>query len=354
MESELERISEWVSLQLAKGYAPRLSEVLDYAYKELGLMHLKRSQIARTLRLHKSYVMTSSQQREAKRAGKFRSIITNTLGQLHADIAYIGLSKDYETPKTYQAGILIAIDILSKYKYAVIIRKNKSAPQMVKAFKELLDQHRQQFPNGHLIKSISFDQETSVMGKLVQSFLKDNNITFHSFAFTSSKAKLAENSIRYFRNAIKRLMIDDPSRRWWTILDNVVKYLNEQPIRIKNKSFSWRPIDINQSNLNEYLDNLYKANPVQYHTQFSLASELAQFKYNLDSLVRVKKIATSSNVLEKRSEISLEPALFKIVERIAYLTKATTVGKAYRCINVQSREEEIFDESEIVETTILK
>ena len=346
MSQQLEKVNDWVSEQLAKGWAPRLADVLDYLYKELGFTNLKQSQIAKSLRLHPSYLMTSTQQREAKRARKYRSIITNSLGHLHADIGYISLSRDYETPKMYQAGILIAIDVLSKFKYAIIIRK-----QMVKAFEGLLEQHRQTYPNGHLIKSISFDRETSVMGNRVQTFFKENNIQFHAFSFTSSKSKMAENSIRYFRNSLKRLMYNDSSRRWWKILDSLVNFLNQQPIRIRNKSLPWKPADVNQGNLNEFLASVYKANPIQYHSQFSLASELAKFKYNLDTLIRVKKIATSSSVLEKRSEITLDAPIFKILEQIAYLTAAGTIGIAYRCINIETGQEEIFDEAEITITS---
>ena len=350
MDSDLDKVMDWVTLQLGKGMVPRLSDVVEFSRVNMGLRHIKRSAIARALRLHDAYMMTSSQQREPKRALKYRSIVAHSLGHLHCDILFMGLSRDYETPKTFQAGILLAVDVVSKYKYAIILRKDRSAVSMVRAFTTLLDQHRKQFENGHLIKSISFDRETTVTGKLVQQFFKQNNISFHAFSLTSSKAKLSENSIRYFRNALRRLMLMDPSQRWWHMVDQTIQFLNQQPIRVQHKTLTWRPADINSSNVKSYLADVYKADPTFYHTQFTVAPELVQFKFPLGTLVRVKKIYSSSNVLEKRSEISLDANIFKVTEHIAYLTRAKTLAAAYRCINTRTLEEEIFDQAELAET----
>lgn len=348
MDKEIETVMTWVNNQLSKGMPPRLSEVLSYAYKNLGFTHIKKSKIAQALRLQKSYVMTSSQQRQPKRSKKRRMILTESLGHLHADIFYIGLSKNYSTPKTFQAGVLLAIDVLSRYKYAVILKGSKSAPSIVKAFTDLIKQHDAQF--SHRIKSISFDQETSVMSKLVQEFFKQESITFKYFDFTSSKSKLAENSIRYLRNAVARLMTDDPSRRWWQFLPELIDSFNKQPIRINNKSLPWRPIDVTVETLEAFLADLYKVAPVYYHAQFPIATQLVNFKYKVGTLVRVKKIVSSSAVLEKRSEISLESSLFEVVEQIAYINKAKKISLCYRCINIKTKQIEIFDQDEITES----
>lgn len=353
IEEQLKTLMEWVTLELAEGRVPRVIDVVEYALKTRGYTKLTRARIAGALRLHPSYMMNSSQQRQRKRSRKHRSVTVNSLGTLHADIGFFTLSRDYSTPKTYQAGYLIAKDVLSRYTYGVIIKKNRTAPSMVRAFTTLLEQHQRAFPGGHRIQSISFDRETSVMSKLVQTFFKENFIQFHAFQHTSSKAKFAESSIRQLRTTIKRLLLSHPEERWWTIFDRAIQALNQQPIVIRGIKLPWRPIDINQSNVNDFLDQLYKKIPVQLHTQSPIAPGVVKnFSFNVGDYVRTKKIITSSALIgEKRSEISLDPDIFVVTDTLAYLTSASTINKAYICENVRTRETEVFDEHDVAKTT---
>ena len=185
--TELDIVMEWVTEQLkSKGDVPRVEDVIRYAHQTLGYRHLKRASVARRLRLHSSYLMSSSQTRGQRRSRRYRPIVTNTLGMWHGDIGYFSVKREYETPITYRAGYLVFKDILSGYMYAIILRKNKSADSIIRAIERVLQQHKQRF--SHHIKSISFDQETSVMSNKVQSFLRDNSIAFHAFKYSSSKS----------------------------------------------------------------------------------------------------------------------------------------------------------------------
>ena len=51
---------------------------------------------------------------------------------------------------------------------------------MIIAFKEIFEKFEKQ-TNGLKVKSLAFDKERSVTSIAVQSFLKDNSITFHPF-----------------------------------------------------------------------------------------------------------------------------------------------------------------------------
>jgi hypothetical protein len=60
---------------------------------------------------------------------------------------------------------------------------------------------------------------------------------------------------------------------------------------------------------------------------------------------------TSSAVIgEKRSAVSVEQDSFIVAEHIAYVNARFEIGRAYRCINKRTREEEIFDENDIAES----
>lgn len=350
-QNQLEEIMKWVSERLEEGESPRVSDVVEYAHQVLGWTHLKKSQIAAKLRLHPSFIFNSAQQRQKFRSRKYRPIATNTLGLLHCDIGYFGLSRNYETPVTYRAGFLAAKDVLSRFTYAVILRKSKSAKALIAALSTLLEKHKAQF--NHNIKSVSFDREPGIMSSDVQEFFRTNNISFHPFKYSVSKAKHSENAIRLIRTAMTRQLRAHPGKRWWQLLDQVVASLNSRKIRINHKTLRWAPKDINQETLPAFLQTLKKTAPSHYWAQFALAPDLVQFKYAIGTLVRPKLIVTSSAVLGvKHSERNLEEDIFIVTEHIAYVSAAYTVGRAYRCELIkQPSHFEIFDESDLAETT---
>jgi len=352
---ELDVLMEWVNEQhRTKFYVPRLSDVIKYAYTTLGYHQLTQSAISRRLRLHPAYHMNSSQKRTYHRGKRYRPIIVNTLGTLHGDIGFFAVTRDYETPARYRGGYLILKDVLSRFLYVAILNKNRSADSIIRGFKQILDKHNQQFgPDGHRIKSISFDRETSVMSKKVQAFLQENNISFHPFKYSASKSKMAENAIRLIRTDMKRLAQPKKGFYWWNLMDKIVDGLNQKEIVINKKRLGWAPADINKSNMHRFLRDLDNADPAHYFGQFEVATHLVKFKFPVGSVVRPKLIVTSSAVIgEKRSEINLEQDPFLIVEHIAYVNAQLEASPAYRCMNTHTREEEIFDENDLAESML--
>jgi len=95
--------------------------------------------------------------------------------------------------------------------------------------------------------------------------------------------------------------------RWWHLLQSAVDSLNAREIRIKGKGIGFAPRDVNHSNVDEVLGRLQKRDPSYFYTQFQIAPQLANFKFQLHDVVRPKLIVTSSEVIGvKRSERSLE------------------------------------------------
>jgi hypothetical protein len=189
------------------------------------------------------------------------------------------------------------------------------------------------------------------MSKKVQDFLRDNKIKFHAFKFSSSKSKMAENAIKQIRNVMAKLIEQMAEKRWWHLIHEVVNILNHRNIVIRGKRLSWRPRDVTVSTLDEFLQDLYKANPVQRFSQYEISPQTVSFKYPVNTVVRPKLIVTSSAVIgEKRSSISVEQDSFIVAEHIAYVNARFEIGRAYRCINKRTREEEIFDENDIAES----
>ena len=355
---ELDEVMEWVSERLAsESGVPRVDDVVRHAYTVLGYRDLKRADIAKRLRLHPAYLMSSSQTRGKNRWKRYRPILANALGHLHGDLGFFAVRREYETPVTFRAGYLILKDVLSRFTYVTILQRSKSAESMVRAFQDVLEQHARFFgtENGsssssghHRILSIAFDQETSVMSKKVQDFLRDNHIAFHPFQYTASKSKMAEGAIKLVRKAMARLLWNQPKRRWWRLMDKVVAILNNQLIRVNNRTLPWRPVDVNKRNLAQFRQALHKADPVRFFGQYELSARHVRFKFPVGSIVRPKLIVTSSAVVgEKRSEVSLEADPFLVTRQLAYVNARFEVGRAYRCTNRRTLQEEIFDQDDL-------
>ena len=345
-EKELNQVMKWVSDRLRYNDVPRVSDA--YEYSKTMQFNLSKMTIANKMRGHPHYHMNMPQQRQASRSQKYRPIQVNSLGHLHADIGKFSVVSEYETPISFRAGYLVAIDVLSRFVYVVILKKSKSADAILRALQQLMEHHKEHHPD-YSIKSISFDKEPGIMSSKIQDFLKRNNISFHAFQLSSSKAKMAEATIRRIRTAYARLYQMDKSNRWWRLMPDMVRQFNTQTIVIDGKRTDFRPVDINTGNVEQFVLQLQKKAPAYYYSQYQISPRFVDFKYVIGMYVRPKRISTSSAVLgQKHSEKTLEDDLFRIEELIPFVTRAMTIYKAYRCTHTLKGYSEIFEEDVIV------
>ena len=346
---ELESLLDWLEERLRLGDVPRLSDIFQYA-KEKNYK-LKRKEIVERVQLHPTYMFNMDQHRQKARSNKNRPILGMSLGRLHADIGFFTKSRNYETPPTYQSGYLVARDVVSRYTYIVILRGNRRAQSMISAFEKIFQQHREAGFT-HPVRSIAFDKETSVMSKAVQAFLAESNVNFVAFQHSSSKSKMAENSIKQIRTIMARLIRDSKNTsRWWNLMAQVRRILNSREIYIDGKPTGFSPEKITGENLEEFIQAVYKRSPALFFSQFSLDPRLIKFKFPVGSFVRAKLLVTSSAAIgEKRSETNLTAESFGVVEHIPYVAKDLSLGRAYKCQDLKTKEVEIFDEQDLVLT----
>ncbi len=120
-QKQLGVLMDWVTQSIKhEGWVPQLVNVMEQAVKGFRYRDLKKSAVSRQLRLHPYYHMNSQQMRGQHRAGRYRPIVVNHLGILHADLGYFSKSRHFEPPPpTFQAGFLIAKDVLSRFIYVV-------------------------------------------------------------------------------------------------------------------------------------------------------------------------------------------------------------------------------------------
>jgi hypothetical protein len=357
-KQQLDVLMNWVTDQFKKYDPPRFSDVFDYAYRVLGFTTLKKGVIRKALRLHPGYAVNARQSRRPLRSGKHRPVIVNNLGNLHADLAYFSVTREYETPVSFRSGYLVAKDILSRFTYVAILNKTKSTDAIKKAFDEIFAKFRKQ-NNGLKVTSVSFDKEPAVMSKVMQNYFKERNVMFHAFENSASKSKFAEGAIRLLRETIVRLKLnpDKSEKRWWHLIQIAVDVLNSQPIRVNDKYLTqengiyFTPRDVNQENLNYFISQLHKAAPSYYFSQFDVAPSLVKFKFNVNDFVKPKLIVTSSAALGlKRSEVTLENKVFVITKKLGFVSRAFTIEPLYICKNILTNKIEAFEEDNIALT----
>ncbi len=179
-DQQLKIVLEWVANQFQKYQPPRFTDVYDYAYRVMGFKTLKKSTLQKALRLFPGYEINARQSRFPKFVGKQRPILVNSVGNLHCDLGFFAITREYETPVTFRSGYLVAKDILSRFTYVSILHKTKSAESLQKAFNDIFKQFKVQ-NNGKKVLSVAFDKEPAIMGKVMQNFFKEKNVAFYAF-----------------------------------------------------------------------------------------------------------------------------------------------------------------------------
>ena len=357
----LESLLSWVQERIRAGDPPRVGDMLEHAKRErLGKISVKK--LNEALQVDPVYMFNLHQQKERSKSRGYRPVLASNLGYLHCDIGFFPKSKHYSTPVTFQSGFFVAVDVLSRKKFAFPLRKNRKANSMVSAIQTLIASH-EAAGLVHPIRGISFDRERSVVGKVVQAFLREKRIKFTAFRHSKSKAKFAEGAIRLYRTLVSRLERSEnvkrkaatkggpPPRRWWNLLGRATNILNRQEIVIGGKRTGFAPDDVSDDNLDDFLSAVYKAAPAYSAAQFAVDPRHASFKFSVGDFVRAKLIATSSAVIgEKRSETNLTDSVFRIVKARPYVSRQLGLGNEYLCVETRTGDEEKFQESDLVLT----
>lgn len=344
-EASLAQLNDWLNQQLRLGSVPRSRDILEHVKR--NKIRLRDGEVRKAVRLHPSYHYTSHQQREPRSSRKDRLILTNTLGMLHCDIGYFPVVREYETPKSFQYGFLVARDILSRYTYLELMEGKKSASNLIRVFGRILKHHSKAHPE-YPVLSISFDKEPAIKSRAMKRFLDEKHIQRFLFQLSRSKSKMAENAIRLVRSKVERLMVDDSERRWWRLLPVVAQDLNSQEIIIEGKKTGFSPADITPSNLSAFLKKVHKGTPAYYIGQFRIPPPFVKFQFKVGDIVRAKSLLASSQVIGvKRSQVNLEPQTFRIVSLYPFTTKDLRARPGYRCKNTDYGDVEIFAEQDI-------
>lgn len=348
MKDKKDIIQTWVKNQLAVGSVPRLTDI----YHALHDQKVTKKQIREVLLTWPEFQPVLPQQRPPLSSRRRRVIASSTLGYYHADIGFYAIQEKYPTPKKYQSGFLVLIDILSRYVLLEILPFNRKSQTMIKVLTKVIERHRQQ--HAYPIRGISFDQERSIVSKQVQAFLKDQHITFNDFAYSASKSKLAENTIARIRSKMY-VLESQTGKPWWTLLSQVETNLNQEPLILYGHRLpNLTPQKITEANVAQLQKAMQQQEPSLYYSQFEINPALVSFAFKVGDRVKVKTKVISSQVLGPKRKIhQLSDDIFIIVQCKAYVRLEMSVGKCYTVRLEESSKAamnrlHVFEEEELV------
>ena len=124
----------------------------------------------------------------------------------------------YEFNKPYR-WILICIDVFSKYVW-VMLQKNKSGAETVKAFKEVL-----KMANGRKPKHIQVDEGNEFMNNSFKSLCRRENINLFNVN-SDKKACVVEQFTRTLKDKMWRTFTDRNSHKYIDTLDDLIHSYN--------------------------------------------------------------------------------------------------------------------------------
>lgn len=162
--------------------------------------------------------------------------------------------------------VLTAIDVFSKYAYAIPL-KSKNSKSMLKAFKKLFKQCKVNISN------IQTDFGLEFYNKLVQNYFKRLNIHHYS-SYSEHKASVVERFNRTLKSRLFRIFTHTNSYRYIDTLKSVLKSYNGS----KHRTTGYAPDKVTPELESTIFEKVYG-----YNAQL-------KYKFNVGDRVRISKV----------------------------------------------------------------
>lgn len=160
--------------------------------------------------------------------------------------------------------ILVAIDVFSKYGYAIPL-KSKNADSVLEGFKKLF--RKSKFP-----VHLQFDAGKEFYNKKVETYLKRHKIRYYS-SNSEYKASVVERFIRTLKSKLYRFLTHTNSYKYVHILQSVLKSYNASV----HRSTGYAPIHVTQD-----------LEPIIFKKLYGYSVE-SKYKFEVNDRVRISK-----------------------------------------------------------------
>ena len=235
----------------------------------------------------KGNVLESALYLQLKPMKHFQTITVPKVGLLSIDFAYYG-EKEFWGLNKGNKGFLMVTSVTPGKRWALSMR-GRDTKNFEKALEELILANN--FP---AINTILSDREKTVFSINFQNSMYEKyNIKF-SFLHLYNKAWSAENAINHTKTTLSAVYRLNKTHRWINLLQEVINTHNRQ--KIEHTSFT--PIDIDDSNFQEFLNELYRTD--DYSLTYNTNSIDSRSILNKDWLNKLFKFKVGQKVLVAR------------------------------------------------------
>ncbi|XP_041357422.1 uncharacterized protein LOC121374387 [Gigantopelta aegis] len=193
--------------------------------------------------------------------------------------------------------LLIAIDILSRYLWAIPL-VNKKPETVLEGFKTILKDER-------VPKKIRVDKGSEFAGVFKQ-FLSKENIKLIVTQNEDIKSNFAERIIRTLRSIIARFTTYNNTQKYIDVLADLVHNYNNT---VHSSLGLWAPADVNKVNEIKVWSHLYVEPMVK---KLKVKKPLAKFVFEVGDLTRISYLRKS---FTKEQDLRWTEELFKIHSR---------------------------------------
>ena len=194
---------------------------------------------------------------------RFNRNATKTAGMdvdWQSDLADLRNLKQHNSQYSY---ILICVDVLSRYGFAVPIKRK--TPQLVaEAFQSIIKE------NDRLPWRLTTDRGLEYAGKPFQDFLKKHDIAHHFATSPDVKCAIAERYIRTLKTRLWKYFTRYKTQRYIDVLPDIVKAINNS----FHRTIKQNPADVTRENQHKVWQTLYGRPVVELKARYKVADNV--------------------------------------------------------------------------------
>lgn len=204
-----------------------------YATAKLKDPHVSRKDVRNWLASELTYSLHAPTQTNF---GRNRCVVEHVDEQWQADLVDMSSVKKSNNNVSF---ILTVIDMFSKYAFTVPL-KNKSSVSLRDAFRRI-------FSTGRVPTKLQTDKGTEFTNKLLQDYLKENEVHFFTTTNTNIKCAVVERFNRTLKMKMFKYLTAKSTKKYIDVLSSLTDSYN----RSKHSTTKMRPIDVDPHDTND-------------------------------------------------------------------------------------------------------
>ena len=239
LKAQLDQLLEKLYYNIKQGGSLGSVDALFHAAKKQN-KNLTKKQVREWLKAQRVY----SLHRPARKQFRRNRVMVGTKDAVwELDLIDVQSLKQYNSNYRY---ILTCIDVLSKHAWAIPI-KDKSAPTLNKAFRQVLEE------SGRQPKKIHTDRGSEFVNRLFKSLLKEKNIEMYHTYNTKIKASIVERFNRSLKQRMHRYFTWKGTLKYIDVLPELVQAYNNS----YHRSIQRAPSSVTKNNEKDVWMTLY-------------------------------------------------------------------------------------------------